>query len=171
MEKLMPRIGQMSDTLFRDDLLKIFTSIYQRMQSVCFTSAGLVISGTNTKVKTGASITYLVADGQIQSVAAATDMAVLAGSVTNAKFNVFVFSVDKAGNLYSNMGTEGGALNTVSWPKNIPTNRAILGYVIINPTGTGNFVGGTTPLGDATVVPNAVYVNTTGAFDAYSPLQ
>lgn len=37
---------------------------------------------------------------------------------------------------------------------------AVFGYVIINPTGTGNFVGGTTALDDGTVVPNAVYVNT-----------
>ena len=37
--------------------------------------------------------------------------------------------------------------------------------MIINPTGTGNFVGNTTALDDVTVVPNAVYVNTIGAFD------
>jgi hypothetical protein len=41
----------------------------------------------------------------------------------------------------------------------------MIGFVIINPTGTGPFVGGTTALDDATVVPNAVFVNVTGAFD------
>ncbi len=39
-----------------------------------------------------------------------------------------------------------------------------IGFAIINPTGTGNFVGGTTALDDATVVPNAVYVNTVAPF-------
>ena len=43
--------------------------------------------------------------------------------------------------------------------------KALIGFVVINPTGTGNFVGGTTPLDDATVVPNAAYVNTTEGFD------
>ena len=38
-------------------------------------------------------------------------------------------------------------------------------FVIIHPTGTGDFVGGTTPIDDATKVPNAVYANTQGAFD------
>jgi hypothetical protein len=47
----------------------------------------------------------------------------------------------------------------------VPVGKAQLGFVIINPTGTGPFVGGTTPLGDATVVPNAAYVNTIGPFD------
>lgn len=38
--------------------------------------------------------------------------------------------------------------------------------MIINPTGTGDFVGGTTALDDATVVPNAVYLNgNIGPFD------
>jgi hypothetical protein len=36
----------------------------------------------------------------------------------------------------------------------------MIGFVIVNPTGTGDFVGGTTDLDDATVAPNAVYVNT-----------
>ncbi len=44
----------------------------------------------------------------------------------------------------------------------VPTNEAVLGFVEINPTGSGNFVGGTTALDDGTVVPNAVYVNTIG---------
>ena len=35
--------------------------------------------------------------------------------------------------------------------------------MVISPTGTGNFVGGTTPLDDATVVPNAAYVNLVAA--------
>ena len=39
------------------------------------------------------------------------------------------------------------------------------GLIIINPTGTGNFVGNTTPLDDGTVAPNAAYVNNIGPFD------
>ncbi len=44
----------------------------------------------------------------------------------------------------------------------IPAGRAVLGFIIVNPTGTGNFVGGTTALDDATVAPGTVYVDTPG---------
>ena len=52
----------------------------------------------------------------------------------------------------------------VKWPP-LPAGKALVGFVVINPTGTGNFVGGTTALDDATVVPNAAYVSCGGAFD------
>ena len=86
-------------------------------------------------------------------------MAALAGTVTNAKFNVFAFTVNAAGTLATRMGVEGATLGGITFPT-IPDGEVVIGYVIINPTGTGNFVGGTTVLDDATVVPNAVYVNT-----------
>jgi hypothetical protein len=55
-------------------------------------------------------------------------------------------------------------LAAVKFPA-IQVNKALIGFVIINPTGTGNFVGGTTALDDGTVIPGALYVNTVGAFD------
>ena len=57
------------------------------------------------------------------------------------------------------MGTEGSTLAGVTFPT-LPDGEAMIGFAIVNPTGTGDFVGGTTELDDATVVPNAVYVNT-----------
>jgi hypothetical protein len=89
---------------------------------------------------------------------------VLVGSVTNAKFNVFAFYSDFAGNLTSQMGTEGAALNTVVLPVP-PVGQILIGYAVINPTGAGNFVGGTTALDSAGVVPNAAYINLTGPAD------
>jgi hypothetical protein len=91
-------------------------------------------------------------------------MAALSGTVANAKFNVYVFFIDSAGTLTSRMGTAGATLATVKWPE-FPENKACIGFVIINPTGTGDFVGGTTALDDATVVPGATYVNTPYPFD------
>lgn len=131
----------------------------------CLTSAGLAIkTGGSALVKTGASATYAIASTTLVKIAAATDQAALVGTVTNAKFNVFCFYVDNAGTGTSAMGTEGATLAAVAFPL-LPVGKALIGFVIINPTGTGNFVGGTTPLDDATVVPNAAYVNVTGAFD------
>lgn len=60
------------------------------------------------------------------------------------------------------VGTEGASLGAVAFPA--VADSEVVGVVIINPTGTGNFVGGTTPPDDSTVVPNAVYVNTVGEF-------
>jgi len=165
MENLTRRMSVLSDKTEERSLLMVLTDVYERFRSVCFSSAGLVIKGSASALaKTGSSGTNLVVQGVLRTIAAATDVAVLSGTVTNAAFNVFVFSIDKAGVLYTQMGTEGAALADVRFPA-VPATRTTYGYITVNPTGTGNFVGGTTALDDATVAPNVVYVNTIGAFD------
>jgi hypothetical protein len=129
----------------------------------CHVSAGLAIGTTTTKVKTAAAIKLLI-DGALVTKAITDDAFTLAGTVVNAKFNVFVLTMNASGTCTAYMGTDGATLAAVVWP-NIPTGQVIVGYVIINPTGTGNFVGGTTALTDGTVVPNAVYVNTPFPFN------
>jgi hypothetical protein len=170
MENLSRRILSLSDKAEATALMKVFTDIYERLRCVTLSTAGLVISATTTKVKTGAAICYLSVQGILRSVAAGVDMPVLVGTVTNAKFNVFVFSIGVDGTTYTTMGVEGSTFAAVKWPV-VPASRTILGFAIINPTGTGNFVGGTTALGDATVVPNAVYVSPLGAFDPAATVQ
>jgi hypothetical protein len=127
-------------------------------------TGGLAIKAGGSALVKAATLCKALVDGVLVSIAANTDMAALSGTVTNAKFNVFVFTVDSEGNVYTQMGTEGAALADVIFPE-IAADRAVIGFVIINPTGTGNFVGGTTALDDATVVPNAVYVNTPFPFN------
>ena len=134
-----------------------------RLHSCTHTSGALAIkAGGSALAKTAATWVGTVG-GQLVT-KAASDMAALSGTVTNAKFNVFVFFIDQSGTLSTLMGTEAATSNGVKFPER-PALTAMIGYVIINPTGTGNFVGGTTALDDATVVPNAVYVNTVGASD------
>ena len=88
----------------------------------------------------------------------------LVGTVTNAKFNVYCFYVDGAAAKTSAMGTEAATLALVTLPVT-PVGKALVGMVVINPTGTGNFVGGTTALDDGTVTPNAVYISPVGPID------
>jgi len=121
------------------------------------TGALAIKAGSSALAKTVNTVYFLI-DGSLFSKGAA-DMAALSGTVTADKFNVFVFTVDSAGTLSSHMGTEGSTLGGVVFPE-IPEGEAVIGFVIVNPTGTGDFVGGTTELDDATVVPNAVYINT-----------
>jgi len=148
-----------------ESLRMVLNPIADSVSTCSLSSAGLVIkAGASAIVKTGASAYYASVRGKLVTKGAATDMAALSGTVTNAKFNVYCFFVDGAGTLTSAMGAEGATLAAVTFPP-LPEGKAMIGFVIINPTGTGNFVGGTTALDDATVTPNAAYVNVISAFD------
>ena len=137
----------------------LFDKLQRRQANVCLSSPGLAIkTGGSAVVKAGSAF-KVYSEGTYVHKAANTDMAALSGTVTNAKFNVFMFTVDSSGNLKSYMGTEASARSGVVFPT-ITDGETVLGFIEVNPTGTGNFVGGTTALDDATVVPNVVYVNT-----------
>jgi len=165
LENLTQRLAAVNDHKEKYNLYLLFRALFEQFRSQSNSSAGLVIkSASSALVKTGASVYHYVAQGIKGRIAAATDMPALSGTVTNAAFNVYVFSVDKGGTTYSQMGTEGATEAGIRWPSLAP-GRAVIGYVVINPTGTGNFVGGTTALDDGTVTPNAVYINVIGAFD------
>lgn len=149
----------------RAALQAVLAPVFDRLSCATFQSAALRIKGGSASaiVQTNAVWSGLVS-GKLVQKASATDCAALVGTVTNAKFNVFAIFIDSAGTLTTVMGVEGGTLAAVTFPP-IPVGKTCVGYVVINPTGTGNFVGGTTNLDAATEVPNAVFVNTIGPFD------
>ena len=157
-------------SLVKDGITKkvlglLFGEVADRLNSVSLSSAGLVIkAGASALIKNGTAW-YGIADGKLITKAANTDMAALSGTVTNAYFNVFAFFCTSAGTLSTVMGTEATTLAGVKVPQK-PIGSALIGYAIINPTGTGNFVGGTTAIDDATVVPGVLYINMIGASDA-----
>jgi hypothetical protein len=138
--------------------------IADRYSSHLFASGGLAIKAGGSAIVKAGSAFYALANGVLVTKTANTDMAALSGTVTNAKFNVYCFYIDSAGTLTTAMGTEGATLAAVKFPP-IPQQKAMIGFIVVNPTGTGDFVGGTTVLDDATVVPNVAYVNTAGTFD------
>lgn len=138
--------------------------VFDRYSSQPLATAGLLISATTTLAKIGATAFHATVKGKLVTVAAGVDMPALVGTVTNAKFNVFCFFIDSASTVTAAMGTEAATRLGVIFPA-FPEGKTLVGFVVINPTGTGNFVGGTTALGDATVVPNAQYVSPIGPFD------
>lgn len=146
-----------SDTGLRSSLEKIQIALGDMLLN----TGGLAIGSTKTKIKIANTI-YTLHDGVMAKKTTAEVSP--SGTVTNANFNVYVVSVDSAGTATVSMGTEGATIGAVVFPT-VPTGNAVVGFVIVNPTGTGNFVGGTTDLDDGTVVPNAVYVNTVGPFN------
>lgn len=139
------------------ELENLFDKLQRVLSDVLLSTAALAIgTSVNTKVKVVNTI-YAYIEGVL--VKKTTAEVTLAGTVTNAKFNVFVITLNAAGTLSASMGTEASTIGGVVFPT-ITDGEVVVGFVIINPTGTGNFVGGTTALDDATVAPNAVYVNT-----------
>jgi hypothetical protein len=143
------------------ELSDLLDKLQRPLSALVLNSAGLTIGSSNKpKVKIANTI-YAYVEGVLRS--KTTAEIVLSGSVTNAKFNVYVLSIDSAGTVTAQMGTEASTLAGVVFPT-VASGNAVIGFVIVNPTGTGSFVGGTTDLDDGTVVPNAAYVNTPFAF-------
>jgi len=143
------------------ELENLFDKLQRPLSSLVLNSAGLTIgSSSKPKVKI-ANTTYAYVEGVLAS--KTTAEIVLSGTITNAKYNVYVLSMDSAGTVTAQMGTEASTLAGVVFPT-VASGNAVIGFVIVHPSGTGNFVGGTTDLDDATVVPNAVYINTPFAF-------
>src|SRR5947209_4123485 len=65
------------------------------VNSLLVSGAAAIKAGASALAKTVATI-YFMLDGSLFSKAAA-DLSALAGTVTNAKFNVFLFTVNSAG--------------------------------------------------------------------------
>lgn len=154
--------------------LKSFADTDQVLAAVARNSRDAVISSADLVIKAGGSGIvkndtkfFLLFNGVLSTVAADTDMPALAGTVTADAFNVYCFFQNSAGTRRTAMGTEGATLADIVFP-GINDDEALIGFVVINPTGTGDFVGGTTDLDDATVVPNAAYVNAVGNANPYA---
>ena len=144
----------------------LFESIGNALSTQPLRTAGLVVTATAGKKvpKIGSAAYYGSVKGRIVTIAAGTDMPALAGTVAADAFNVYCFFIDSASTVTSAMGTAGASLGLVKFPA-FPLDKALVGFIIVNPTGTGDFVGDTSDLEDATIVPNTVYVSPVGAFD------
>lgn len=153
------------DSTNQYNLIRLFYPLFDRQSSRALNSAGLVIhGGGSTKAKTGASDFYAWASGTLVKIAASTDMPALVGTVAHGTFNLFSFFIDNGGTVTSAMGTAGATLGAIV-PAQVPDGKALVGHIVINPTGTGSFVGNTTALDDGTVVPTAAYISPIGGGD------
>jgi len=162
-QQALALVGSGNDRKALSDILQFLCTEYNTQS---LTSAGLGIKAAASPiVKTGAAPWYGIQGGRLITIAANTDMPALTGfTVANATFNVACFFVNASGTVVLRTGTAGSTLARVVFP-DFPLGFVLLGFLIVNPTGTGAFTGGTTALDDATVVPNAVYVSPIGAVD------
>jgi hypothetical protein len=144
------------------ELSGLFDKLQRNLLNKMLAKGTLAIHGSASAVVKTTTTAYLTVDGVIVKLSAA-DLTALSGTVVNATFNVFVFTVNASGTVKVYMGTAGATIGAIVFPTTAD-GESVLGFILVNPTGTGYFVGGTTALDDATVVPNVVY------FDSDLPL-
>lgn len=163
-DNLSQRLLAITDKSLAYNLRLLLEPLFSRTRSCMLSTAGLVIKvGGSTLAKTGAITVHYIADGVKGRIVSSTDMPALTGlNIANGKWNVIVFTVDKAGTVRAQIGkrdatTEAG----IQWPE-LDQRRAIVGMIVIN-AATGAFTGGTTPLDDATLA--VQYISPIGSFD------
>ena len=179
MQKLTYLTNAMADKNDGQLVNQMVKGLYDRMSSQMNSSAGLVITATSGKKlpKTGSSICYGTIKGKPFTIAAGVDLCAVSGTVANATFNVFCFfatapgSAITATSMESAMGVAATLLKDVKFPP-FPEGKTLIGYIIVNPAGTGDFVGNTTALDDGTVFSSGgvVYVSPVGPFDPTATL-
>lgn len=152
-------------TLSSQDIRDSLTKLQINAVDLVLSSAALAI-GTSSKAKVKIVNTfYYMIDGILYSKTSA-EIAFTATThdVANGKYAVFVLSIDSAGTVTMTKSADAASLDAVVFPT-IPDDEVVIGFVIIHPSGTGAFDASTTELDDATVVPNAVYINTPYPFN------
>src|SRR5947209_12482018 len=97
------------------NLINALTKLQKPLSRQVLNSGGLAIKTAGSALAKTASTINVLFDGTLVS-KAASDMTALSGTVTNVKFNVFVFTIDSAGTLRTRMGTEGASLATLAFP-------------------------------------------------------
>ncbi len=158
---------QLQEMIQVNNLVTDVETVRQGNISRALNSGALAITGAGSPtVKIGSNLYCFLAgaSGAAPSIKmlTAANLAALSGTVTHGNFGVWFFTWDGTTQASVLAGGAVATLAAVPIPS-IATTKACFGCVIINPTGTGNFVGGTTNLDDGTVVPNAVYLNFYGA--------
>lgn len=163
-DNLSQRLLAITDKSLAYNLRLLLEPLFSRTRSCMLSTAGLVIKAVgSTLAKTGAITVHYIADGVKGRILSATDMPALTGlNIATGKWNIIVFTVDKAGTVRAQIGkrdatTEAG----IQWPE-LDQRRAIVGMIVIN-AATGAFTGGTTPLDDATLA--VQYISPIGSFD------
>lgn len=132
-----------------------------RLASSVIRDPGLRIAGgSGSALAEHQNVLYALVNGTLVTAAAGTDLPALSGTVSNGAFGLFVWTVDSAGTVAQLTLATGASFGAITFPS-IPDNKAVVGALLVNPTGTGDFVGGTTNIDDATVAPNAVFFDGT----------
>lgn len=135
----------------------------------CFVHGAIGIATLAPQVRTVQASEYCVG-GLMYDLAISDNFWDLTGfNVTNAMYNLCLLCVDNLGAMQIGAGVEAATLAGVVLP-DTPADSCVIGLLEVNPTGAGNFVGGTSDLDDAGIVPNAVYTDLAGHPDLFGEI-
>lgn len=150
--------ASLSDDALRDVLVEMQSALVD----MALNSGALAIKTASSALAKTATAIVARVDKTLVSVAAA-DMPALTGlgTITEDSFNVVMFTVDSSGTVTATGGTEATTLAGVTFPA-VPTDEAVLGFIIVNAVGAA-FTGGTTALDAGSHV--VTYVNTPFPFN------
>lgn len=155
------RVNDNSPAAHSIQMGQLFNTIMQALNSMCFSVAGSAIATTTQKAKTVNAVQYTI-KGKAYTKAAADNFWTLdtTCNVTNGNWNGIWLMMDASGAAQFAAGTQASSQAGIVMPTpNVA--YCVIAYLTINPTGSGNFVGGTTSLSDGSVVPNAVFYDMT----------
>lgn len=157
-------IASLTNMTSHDSDRTLLGKIQRQLVDMSLTTGGVTIGSSSKKAVKIATTIYALIDG-VLSAKTTAEVAFTATThdVAAGKFAVFVLSLSTGGTVTITKSADAASLATVVIPAT-PAGNVVIGLVIVNPTGTGIFDATTTDLDDATVVPNAVYINVVGAF-------
>ena len=145
---------------------KVESAIKAALKTRCLTDAAAAIGTTKAKV-TGAASATVTIDNVFYEPTLGVDFWTLTGfDCTNGMYNKCLLCVDDQGAMQIGAGTEAATAAAVVLPAT-PADSCVVAVLQVNPTGTGDFVGGTTDLDDATVIPNATFLDVAFHPDAF----
>lgn len=143
----------------RGSFLETLAAHVNKLGCAVLSDPGLRIDGgSGSAVAEAQTAFYAIVDGTLLTVAAGTNMPALAGTVDNGDFGIFVWEINSSGTVAQLTLATGASLAAITFPT-LSDDKAVIGALIVNPDGTGDFVGGTTDIDDATVTPNAVFLD------------
>ena len=94
---IMQRLTSIVDPAISYALYLMFKPMTERYRTLCLAAPAMAIkAGGSALAKTGTTVTHYMVKGQSGQIAASTDLPAFSGTVTNAKFNVFVYTVNSA---------------------------------------------------------------------------
>lgn len=167
MQAIKKRLLQLSNGREAFEFLKVFETFFNTQS---LGSAGLAINvATSPLVKATTAVSAIVG-GVLVTKPAGTALTALGGpAVATLFYQIWVFTIDAAGNLYTYPGVQASTLAGVTVPA-IPETpvQAVIGSLVLYNGTASAFTPGTTALDTALLVP--VYNSTVGPFFPIPPI-
>lgn len=154
-------VNEISPATWKIQLGQLLNTIIAAHNAMCFAVGGSAIATTAAKAKFTNTLQFSI--GGFAYTKAATDnfwTLDTTCNVTNANWNGIWLGLNAAGAAVIQAGTQASTQAGIIMPAPAATT-CVVAYLTINPTGAGNFVGGTTSLSDGSVVPNAAFYDLT----------